>query len=644
MNSCNRACAYVLRTVFSVMISLGCGGLISAQGAAMTAEDLGTFFDQHASREMEKSDVAGAAIVVVKDGKVLFARGYGLADVGLGTPVSPSDTLFRMASLSKLVTYTAVMQLVEQGKIDLDADLSRYLDFPLPATFAQAITMRHLMTHTAGFEDTVENRWVKAEKLTSLRDYLVRQMPKRLFAPGTVPAYSSYGTTLAGYIVERVSGESFETYTERHIFAPLGMRHSSFAQPLPPGLAPLLSQGYAVRTGPTRPFDAAQITPAAALSSTAMDMARFMLAHLGEQTAAGPALLMPATLAQMHTVQFRHHPAGPGIALGFYEMDEVAQRLIGHTGDIPGFHSVIYLLPEQHLGLFIVQNTEADAGMREVLLKSFAERYLPPPSPAPAMPRQAVSGESEQMQGNYATTRRFESSPLSLPFLLDQSVVRLVKPGTLVIDTVRGPDGEPVEWHEVEPGVWQSAVNPLRRRYILKNAQGDWEMSSNRDPMQIMQKVSWHQHKLVVLSVLVLSIATVLLSVLAWPLSVVWRMRSGPQTALSPALLKTMRQVRWAGLLALLPWVLYGGILLAYLNDALFVASPTCAVLLRGVQALAWLAVGGTIVAFRVVWLGWRNREVSLVCRAHSMLLALACLGATAMAWQGSFLIWNGRY
>ncbi len=611
----------------------------------MTAEDLSTFFDQHASREMTKSDVAGAAIVVVKDGKVLFARGYGHADVGIGTPVSPNDTLFRVASLSRLVTYTAVMQLVEQGKIDLDSDLSRYLDFPIPTTFAQPITMRHLMTHTAGFEDTVENRWVKSEKLTSLRDYVVRQMPKRRFAPGTVPAYSSYGTTLAGYVVERVSGESFETYTERHIFAPLGMRHSSFAQPLPPGLAPLLSKGYAIRTGPTRPFDTAQITPAAALSSTAMDMARFMLAHLGDQTAPGPALLKPATLAQMHTVQFRHHPAGPGIALGFYEMDEVAQRLIGHTGDIPGsFHSVIYLLPEQRLGLFIVQNTEADPGMREVLLKSFAERYLSPPSPSLAMPRQAVTDESEQMQGSYRTTRRFESSPLSLPFLLDQNVVRMVKPGTLVIDTVRGSNGKPVEWHEVEPGVWQSAANPLRRRYFLKNAQGGWEMSRNGDPMQIMQKVSWHQHKLVMLSVLVLSIATVLLSVLAWPLSVVWRMRSGPQAVLSPVLLQVRNHVRLAGLLALLPWVLYGGILLAYLNDALFVASPTCAILLRVVQALAWLALGGTLVAVRAAWISWRNREVSLVGRVHYMALALACVGATAMAWQGSFLIWSGRY
>ncbi|WP_229213570.1 hypothetical protein [Duganella sp. BJB488] len=244
----------------------------------------------------------------------------------------------------------------------------------------------------------------------------------------------------------------------------------------------------------------------------------------------------------------------------------------------------------------------------------------------------------------YRTTRRFESSPLSLPFLLDQNVVHMVEPGTLVIDTVRGSNGKPVEWHEVEPGVWQNAANPLRRRYFLKNAQGDWEMSRNGDPMQIMQKVSWYQHKLVMLPVLVLSIATVLLSVLMWPLSVIWRIRSGPQAALSPVLRTARNHMRLAGLLSLLPWALYGGILLAYLNNSLFIALPTCAILLRVVQILAWLAVGGTTVALRAVWLTWPNREASLVSRVHSMALALACLGATAVAWQGSFLIWNWRY
>ncbi|WP_219933091.1 serine hydrolase domain-containing protein, partial [Massilia glaciei] len=129
----------------------------------MTTQDLSALFDAQVPREMKKAGVAGSAIVVVKDGRVLLARGYGYADVEHRTPVSPSNTLFRIASISKVVTYTTVMQLVQQGRIDLGADVARYLDFPIPATFAEPITMRNLMSHTAGFEETVQGRWVKSQ-------------------------------------------------------------------------------------------------------------------------------------------------------------------------------------------------------------------------------------------------------------------------------------------------------------------------------------------------------------------------------------------------------------------------------------------------------------------------------------------------
>jgi CubicO group peptidase (beta-lactamase class C family) len=653
LKRCSRvtACGWgegLLRAAFSALLAVGGGGLALAQPvpspvAAMTASDLGTFFDEHVPREMGRADVAGTVIVVVKDGVVLFARGHGHADVEHDIQVSPSDTLFRIASISKVVTYTAVMQLVEQGKIELDADVARYLDFPLPATFAKPVTMRHLMSHTAGFEDTVEARWARPGKLVPARDYLVQHMPRRLFAPGTVPAYSSYGTTLAGYIVERVSGEPFDAYIERHIFAPLGMRHSSFAQPLPPRLAPMLTKGYVTATGPAIPFDTAQVVPAASMSSSAMDMARFMLAHLGAPAAPGPALLKPATLAQMHAVQFRHHPAGPGIALGLFELDDVAPRLMGHIGDIPGFHSGMYLLPEQRLGLFIAQNTEAGEGMRNLLLKSFAARYLAAPPPAPAMPGDVTAEESEQIAGSYRTTRRFDSGPLSLPFLLGQSVVRMTKPGTLVIDTRVGLDGKPVEWHRAGPGIWQSTANPLRRLYFNKNAQGGWEMS-NHDPAQIMQKSPWYQHKLLILAVLPLSLGIVLLSVLAWPLSAVLRRRSRSRPIQSPAALKVRDSMRWAALLTLSPWLLFGVVALAVTRDLLFVATPGCAMLLRGVQVLAWLGVGGAVAAAWAASASWRMPEASRVRRAHHVLLAMACAGATAMALLGGFLMWNGRY
>ncbi len=636
----------VLRLAFSVAFGLGWGGVATAQPAlapiaAMTAEDLARFFDAHVPSEMGKENVAGAAIAVVKDGKLLFARGYGYADVERKTPVSPSGTMFRIASISKVVTYTAVMQLVEQGKIDLDADVAHYLDFPLPPAFGQPITMRNLMAHTAGFEETVRGRWVK--QFGSMRDYLVQQMPRRLFAPGTVPAYSSYGTTLAGYIVERVSGQAFDSYIERHIFAPLGMQHSSFAQPLPPRLAPLLSKGYETGSGSARPFDTAQVAPAASMSSSAMDMARFMLAHLGGTDGAGRTVLMPATLAQMHAVQFRHHPAGPGIALGLYEMDLIAPRLIGHTGDIPNFHSAMYLLPDQRVGLFIAQNTEAGGAMRNALLRHFAQRYLAPRQ-ALAQARHTAADQSAQLAGSYRTSWRFDASPLSLRDLLGQQQVRVVTPAILAIGARVGSDGKPVQWHAVAAGVWQSGANPQDRRYFRQSALGTWEMSSSNNPTYLMQQTPWHQHRLLLLTVLSLSIVTLLLGVLSWPLSAMRRRRTGMQAELPSPGRMAGRSMGLAALLTLSPWILYGGILLVVMNDLLFVASPTCALLLRVVQALAWLALAATVAAIWAAAARWGNRDVSWMSRAGATWYCLACLGASVMAWQGGMLIWDGRY
>lgn len=615
-----------------------------AQHAAMTTTSLTELFDEHVVREMKNGDVPGAAIVVVNQGRVVFARGYGYADVGQKIPVSATTTLFRIASVSKVLTYTAVMQLVEQGKIDLDADIARYLDFPIPAAFGQPITMRHLMSHTAGFEETVQGRWVQPGKLTSLRDYLEQHMPKRLFAPGTVPAYSSYGTTLAAYIVERVSGDAFVAYIEKHIFAPLGMRHSSFEQPLPEHPAPLLANGYATATGPAGSFDIAQVAPAASMSSSAVDMAHFMLAHLGVEPASAIPLLQPQTLATMHAVQFRHHPAAPGIALGVYEMDESALRMIGHTGDIPGFRSAMYLFPEQGTGLLILQNADAGEAMRKRLVKVFAETYLTAPARMAAVTADIPADESANLAGSYRSSWRFDSSPLSLKFLLEQRVVRMLSPATLVIDTQVGSDGRPVEWHRVGAGVWQSAADPVRRLYFSRNKQGDWEMSNNGNPTYIMQKSAWHQHKRLLLIVLPSSLLLVLLSLLWQALSALFRRRNAASGVLSPPSRRVRTVVRVIGLLTLAPWVLYGAIAVIVMNDLLFVASPACGILLRAVQIFAWLAAAGAIAAIVAASATIRCSGTHWMSRVHHVALAVACVAATAMAWQGGLLLWDGSF
>jgi CubicO group peptidase (beta-lactamase class C family) len=236
-------------------------------------------------------------------------------------PVDPNSTIFRLASISKLFTWVSVMQLKEAGKLDLDTDVNRYLDFQIRPAFNKPITLRNLMTHTGGFEETVDDIILTdPKKAVSLRDYLIANQPMRIFPPGEVPAYSNYGVGLASYIVQRASGEPFEQYVQEHIFAPLGMTHSSFYQPVEKPLANLPSEGY--RTNTTKPavgFEFFNPVGAGGISSTAADMGRFGQALLNGGSLDGKSILKPETVAEMWTPQFRASDQLPAQCMGFYQ-------------------------------------------------------------------------------------------------------------------------------------------------------------------------------------------------------------------------------------------------------------------------------------------------------------------------------------
>src|ERR671932_1674263 len=187
--------------------------------------ELQAFLDKLFGQEMQAYHIAGAAVSVVKDGKLFFAKGYGYADREHGIPVDPAQTLFHIGSVTKLFTWTAVMQLVAQGKLNLDADVNTYLDFRIPDTYPQPITLRHLLTHTAGFEDQhVAMVALKEEDLAPPRAWLVSHIPARVRPPGERAAYSNYGAALAGYIVARIEGEWSSQAVEDHILNQLGMQ------------------------------------------------------------------------------------------------------------------------------------------------------------------------------------------------------------------------------------------------------------------------------------------------------------------------------------------------------------------------------------------------------------------------------------
>src|SRR5690242_2540951 len=224
------------------------------QPTPLTASDVGAFLDGFLPMQLEREDIAGAVVVIVKDGQILFAKGYGFSDSAKRKPVSVENTMFRPGSVSKLFTWTSVMQLVEQGKLDLDKDVNEYIDFKIPEAFGKPITLKNLLTHTPGFEEQVKDLITNKVETPNLGNYLKTHIPGRIFPPGTVPAYSNYGAALAGYIVERVSGEPFDQYVENHIFKPLGMTHSTFDQPLPADMAPNMSNGYTVASQKAKPF------------------------------------------------------------------------------------------------------------------------------------------------------------------------------------------------------------------------------------------------------------------------------------------------------------------------------------------------------------------------------------------------------
>src|SRR6266496_2464755 len=246
----------------------------------LTAPDVAAFLDGILPAQLQREDIAGATIAIVRDGKILFAKGYGYADVEKKRPVSPEETLFRPGSVSKLFTWTAVMQLFEQGRLDLDRDVNDYLDFKIPEAFGKPITLKNLLTHTPGFEEQIKDLFSIDSAPPQLGQYLKTHIPRRIFPPGTIPAYSNYGASLAGYIVERVSGRPFNEYINENIFKPLGMTHSTFVQPLPATLAPYMSDGYQIASDGPKPFEMVVAFPAGSLSSTATDMAQFMMAHL----------------------------------------------------------------------------------------------------------------------------------------------------------------------------------------------------------------------------------------------------------------------------------------------------------------------------------------------------------------------------
>ena len=322
---------------------------------------LEAFVNGYMAAYLDEAHIAGATVAVIEGEEIVFTKGYGFADVTARTAVDPDETLFRIGSVSKLFIWTAVMQLVERGAIDLATDVNEYLtDLTIPESVFSPVTMAQLMTHSAGFDERVLGLFATNEEgLRPLGDILREELPARIRRGEDVISYSNHGAALAMCIVEQVSGVPWETYLRTNILEPLALEKTSFAQPPFQISANRLSKGYRFQKGNfvEHPFEFIPLAAVGAVSSSATEMARFMAAHLRLGEAFGVRVLEEGTARLMQSSLFRPHPEVNGMAHGFMEMDRNGLRIIGHGGDTELFHTLFAFFPDRGIGLYASFNT-----------------------------------------------------------------------------------------------------------------------------------------------------------------------------------------------------------------------------------------------------------------------------------------------
>jgi CubicO group peptidase (beta-lactamase class C family) len=487
----------------------------------LTAADVEAWLDGFLNYGLQSGAIAGAVIAVVKDGEVLFQSGYGYADVAKKTPMDPNRVMTRIGSTSKLFTWTAVMQLVEQGKLDLNRNVDDYLDFKVSPAGGKPITLLDLMNHRGGFEEGLKDVLaLDPRQAQSTETYLKTHPRPLLFPPGTVPAYSNYGTALAGYIVERVSAEPYERYIQDHIFTPLGMRNSTFEQPLPERFSNMMSHGYRTASTPAQPYELVMTAPAGSAATTAADMARFMLAHLQQGHIGSYDMLQEPTALLMHSPSAPSLPGFAALEHGFFHEVRNGRTLIGHGGDTIFFHTEMQLLPEEGVGIFYSFNSRGRAnavyGLRKALLDQFMDRYFPDTATATEPPVLASAvNDATKIQGRYETSRRVQHGFLSIFYLLQQTVINAGPDGTIRAPRSFEP-GEAV-FREVAPDMWQEIGGA--RRLALQNVNGIQTVVDSEDPSSVLQLVPKHRSASLNLTLLLGSSATLILAVILWPVA-----------------------------------------------------------------------------------------------------------------------------
>jgi CubicO group peptidase (beta-lactamase class C family) len=633
--------AYGWVLLFSIMIT---GGLLPAAAkpkshpavapasqALSNPRQAEMFFDSFFARAMSKWHVPGAALVLVKNGKVIFSKGYGYANLEQRTPVVPDQTVFRVASVSKVFTATAALQLVESGKLDLHANVNHYLTrFKVKDPFPQPVTLAELLTHSAGLDASVIGIATRRRsQVVPLGTFLARRMPHVVMPPGKIYSYSSIGIALEGYLVQKISGEPFNAYIDKHILQPLHMRNSSFN--LTPELAAHLATGYEYLHGnyAAQPIDYFNIFPAVGLYSTAADMGHFLIAQLEGGRYGGAQILSEAAVRESHRRQFTDDPRLAGRTFGFYERFVNGYRAIGHGGNIRGFASLLMTVPKAHVGFFLVFNRD-ESRFEDDFIHSFFDHFYPASNTGELIaPVHLSAADLHKFTGSY------RSNPYSRRTF--EKLITLYWQFRITAN----PDGS-LEFHYPHhfkpPGRWL----PLAPNYFLcSGGQGHAVFEAGSDgritrlftDRDSYEKVPWYGMVAFQVSLVKVLMLILLSGCVAWPLQwLVRRWRGKPRVTRG-----IMPGARWtAAALAVLNVFFIVELLhlLVLMDDWDFVYGVP-----PKIKALLWIPLVTTALAAAVFCLAgwaWKKRWWSVWNRVHYSLVAVA---AFVFVWF--FAYWN---
>lgn len=583
----------------------------SIKKGLISPSELEGFLDTYITDQLNRYNIVGMTISVVKDGELYFSKGYGYKDSSQITPVDANKTLFRIGSVSKTFTAIAVLQLVEDGILDLDTDINAYLtSFKIPETYEEPITLRHLLTHSAGFEEASFSTVFFSPSYAEPMEVLLADfIPDRIHSPGAITSYSNYGFALAGYIVQEMSGINFEQYVEDEILVPLGMNRTTFKQPLPQYLIADMSSGFDSDKTPYG-FEYITIPPAGSCTSTAVDMSKYMIALLNNGVYNGSQILQNETMQMMHEDHFSPHPSLPSVTLGLYEMDVYGKHVIGHGGDTIFFHSRMSLFPDDDLGVFISYNSQNGIPAKSEFFDIFISRYFPYAGSV-VTPMEGYNKGLMKFSGHYVTTRRFYSDKTinlvesNTTFIykerdfMESGFDVKIRKGLLQISGL-----EDISFIQTNPNFFEESTGQLDFKiFFLNNSKGQiTNFYSNFVPSIVSyEKVHpIHKDSDVLAVILIVAGAIYLISISGWGIDAFFKRQKS--NIKKPILLRTARW--WISVVFLLSSISI--ILLAAMSYDIIILNTEILVEFPGLLAFSivnLILIGGTIVFCILSWL-----------------------------------------